>query len=31
MLEQWMGVEPEEIVVGEFEQVRPFEKTMLPN
>ena len=25
MLEQWMGIEPEEIVVGDFEQVRPFE------
>ena len=31
MLEQWMGVEPEEIVVGNFEQVRPFKQTMLPN
>ncbi len=31
MLEQWMGVEPEEIVVGDFEQVQPFEQTMLAN
>ena len=31
MLEQWMGVEPEEIVVGEFEQVHPFERTMFSN
>ena len=27
MLEQWMGVKPEEIVVGDFEQVRPFKRT----
>ena len=31
MLEQWMGVEPEEIVVGDFEQVHPFKQTMLAN
>ena len=31
MLEQWMGVEPEEIVVGNFEQVTPFKQTMLAN
>lgn len=31
MVEQWMGIEPEEIVVGDFEQVHPFERTMLTN
>ncbi len=31
MLEQWMGVEPEEIVVGNFEQIQPFKRTMFAN
>nr|ACY25450.1 protein of unknown function [uncultured microorganism] len=31
MLEQWMGVEPEEIVVGNFEQIRPFKRTLVAN
>ena len=29
MLEQWMGVEPTEIVGGEFEQVKPFDRTLV--
>ena len=31
MLEQWMGVEPEEIVVGNFEQITPFKRTLVAN
>lgn len=31
MLEQWMGVEPEEIVVGDFEQITPFKRTLVAN
>ena len=31
MLEQWMGVEPEEIVVGNFEQITPFKRTLEAN
>ena len=29
MLEQWIGVEPTEIVGGEFEQVKPFDRTLV--
>ena len=29
MVEQWMGEEPSEIVVGDFEQVQPFAKTFV--
>ena len=29
LLEQWMGIEPSEIVNGEFEQIQPFRKTLI--
>ena len=29
LLQQWMGMEPQEIVGGEFEQIKPFEKTLV--
>ena len=29
MLQQWMGVAPEEIVVGDFEQINPFKRTLV--
>lgn len=29
LLQQWMGITPNEIVGGEFEQIQPFEKTLV--
>jgi uncharacterized protein (DUF1501 family) len=29
LLHQWMGIDPKEIVGGDFEQIRPFEKTLV--
>jgi uncharacterized protein (DUF1501 family) len=29
LLQQWMGLDPNEIVGGEYEQIRPFEKTLV--
>ncbi len=29
LLEQWMGIEPSGIVNGEFEQIQPFQKTLI--
>ena len=29
LLKQWMGLDPNEIVGGEYEQIRPFEKTLV--